>query len=268
MTTKEQYALVTGATSGIGYELARLLANDGYHLIIVGRNVETLDQTAATLSSEFNIRVETIVKDLFQPNAAFEIYNDVKASGTAISILINDAGQGQYGEFINNDIERELDIIQLNISSLVVLTKLFLKDMVVAGTGKILNVSSIASKAPGPLNAVYHGTKAFVQSFTEAIRDEVKDSGVTITALLPGATATDFFEKAEMTGAKIVVEGKLDDAATVAKDGYKALMNGDDMVVSGFKNKVQVAMSGVTSDSTLAKKMHKQQEPVHEENKH
>jgi short-subunit dehydrogenase len=177
-------------------------------------------------------------------------------------VLVNDAGQGLYGKFVDTDIKRELSIIQLNISSLVILTKLFLKDMIQRGEGKILNLSSVASKIPGPYQSVYHGTKAFVQSFTEAIRSEVKDSGVTITALLPGATDTDFFNKAEMQDSKIVQDGKLADPATVAKDGYEALMNNDDMIVSGFKNKVQVAMSNILPDSMVADNVKKQQQPV------
>src|SRR3954471_4995299 len=129
---------------------------------------------------------------------------------------------------------RELAIIQLNISSLVVLTKQFLQDMLARGEGKILNLSSIASKMPGPWQSVYHGTKAFVQSFTEAIRSEVKDKGITVTALLPGTTDTDFFNKAHMLASKAVQdEDKLADPAVVAKDGYEALMAGKDMVISG-----------------------------------
>jgi short-subunit dehydrogenase len=143
-----------------------------------------------------------------------------------------------------------------------VLTKFFLKEMLERGEGKILNLSSIASKAPGPWQSVYHGTKAFVQSFTEAIANETKDTGVTITALLPGATDTDFFAKAEMLRSKIVAEGKLADAAKVAKDGYDALMKGSDMVVSGFKNKVSVAMSNIMPDKKAAENMNKQQKPV------
>jgi len=212
------------------------------------------------------VDVITIYKDLVNPEHAFELYNEIAGKGITIDILVNDAGQGQYGEFIETDIRKELNIINLNISSLVILTKLYLKEMVLRGHGKILNLSSIASKTPGPWQSVYHGTKAFVQSFTEAIRSEVKDSGVTITALLPGATATDFFNKADMLDSKIVQEGKLDNAADVAKDGYNALMNGDDMIVSGFKNKIQVAMSNVMPDATLADKMKKQQEPVTQEN--
>ncbi|WP_276485584.1 SDR family NAD(P)-dependent oxidoreductase [Paraflavitalea pollutisoli] len=261
MSQQKKYALITGATSGIGHELARLFARDGYHLVIVGRDEATLQHTATELKA-FSIDVITINKDLFHPQSAFEVYEEMIHKGIRIDVLVNDAGQGLYGKFIETDIERELAIIDLNISSLVILTKQFVKDMVARGYGKVLNLSSIASKAPGPYQSVYHGTKAFVQSFTEAIRSELKDTGVVITALLPGATDTDFFNKAGMTESKVVQEGKLDDAAKVAKDGYEALMAGKDMVVSGFHNKVNVAMSNVLPDSTVADNMKKKQEPV------
>jgi short-subunit dehydrogenase len=257
-----KYALVTGGSSGIGFELARLLARDGYNLVIVARDEGGLQHAAAALRDEHGVEVITLSKDLFNPENAFQVHREIREKQIDIEILVNDAGQGVYGEFTDTDIHRELDIINLNISSLVVLTKMFLKDMMTIGRGRILNVSSIASKMPGPWHSVYHGTKAFVQSFTEAIRSEVKDTGITITALLPGATATDFFNKADMNESKIVQEGKLDDAAKVAEDGYNALMSGDDKVVSGLKNKVQVAMSNITPDSKAADKMKKQQEPV------
>jgi len=258
----QQYALVTGGSSGIGYELAKLLAKDGYNLVLVARDELQLSEVAGELASKYDVQVLPIAKDLFNPEHAFELYREVKARDLEINVLINDAGQGQYGEFVETDIRRELDIINLNISSLVVLTKLFLRDMMTRSYGKILNLSSIAGKMPGPWQSVYHGTKAFVQSFTEAIRSEVKDSGITITALLPGATATDFFNKAEMNESKIVQQGKLADAKGVAEDGYKALMDGDDMVVSGMKNKIQVAMNNITPDAKSADKMKKTQEPV------
>jgi len=266
METKK-YALITGATSGIGLELAKLFAKDDYNLVIVSRDEQGLFKTSNLLKELGTIEVVPIAKDLFKKKAAAELYNEVKEKGITIDILVNDAGQGQYGQFVDNDLERELDIIQLNVCSVVSLTKFYLKEMVARGNGKILNVTSVAGKIPGPLQAVYHGTKAFAHSFTEAIREEVKDTGVTITSLLPGATKTDFFNKADMLNAKNVVEGKLADPADVAADGYKALMNGDDMVISGFQNKVQVAMSNVIPDSMVAKKVHKQQEPVTGENK-
>ncbi|HLT80280.1 MAG TPA: SDR family oxidoreductase [Cyclobacteriaceae bacterium] len=258
----KKYALVTGGTSGIGYELAKLLAKDGYNLIIVARSKTDLERVATEFKSEYGIDVLTIPKDLFVRQNAFEVFDLVKAHNIQLDILVNDAGHGHYGEFVSTDLDMELQIIDLNIASLVILTKLFLKDMITRGKGRILNVSSIASKMPGPWQSVYHGTKAFVQSFTEAIRSEVKDTGVTITALLPGPTDTDFFSKAGMLSSKIVQEGKLYDPAEVARDGYDSLLRGDDMVVSGFKNKVQVAMSNFTSDEKLADKMKKQQEPA------
>ena len=219
------------------------------------------------MQQQYGINAEGISKDLFKPDSAFELYDDLTSRNVQVDILVNDAGQGQYGEFIETDIYRELDIIQLNVVSVVVLTKQFLKDMVERGEGRILNLASIASKLPGPLQAVYHGTKAFVHSFTEAIRDEVKDKGVVVTSLLPGATDTDFFNKAEMQDAKIVKEGKLDDPAKVAKDGYEALMRGDDMIISGMKNKMQVGMSNMMPDKMVAANMHKQQAPVNQEEK-
>ena len=265
MTNK--YALITGATDGVGYHLAKKFAENNYSLVIVARNEEALNKTALELKQQFNIEVKTLARDLFDVDNAFDVYNEMQVQDIKIDVLVNDAGQGLYGEFVDTDIHRELDIIQLNISSLVVLTKLFLKDMVDRGEGKILNLASVASKLPGPWQSVYHGTKAFVLSFTEAIRQEVKDKGVVVTALMPGATDTDFFRKADMLESKVVAEGKLDDPAKVAEDGYNALMNNDDKVISGFKNKAQVAMSNLMPDETVAAQMHKQQAPVNEEKK-
>ena len=262
---KGKSVLITGGTSGIGLELARLFARDGYKLVIVARDEAELASAAERIKDEYNAEVTTISKDLFEPDGAFDLYEEVKAKGITIDVLVNNAGQGQYGLFVDTDINRELEIIQLNISSLVVLTKLYLKEMVMRGEGKILNVSSVASKIPGPWQAVYHGTKAFVQSFTEAIRSEIKDTDkdITITALLPGVTDTDFFNKAEMTDSKAVQDkDKMADPADVAKDGYDALMRGDDKVVSGFMNKVQVAISNVTPEAAVAEQVKKQQEPV------
>jgi short-subunit dehydrogenase len=263
METKKGYALVTGATSGIGYELAKLLAANGYDLVIVARTENDLQRVAGEFRQQFGVTVHPISKDLFQVENAFSLYEEVTARGLTIDVLVNDAGQGQYGEFVDTDIRRDLAIIQLNISSLVVITKLFLEDMVERGSGKILNLSSIAGKLPGPWQSVYHGTKAFVQSFTEAVRSEVNGTGVTITALLPGVTDTDFFNKAEMNESKMVQSGDMADPAEVAKDGYKALMSGEDMVISGMKNKIQVAMANITPDAKVADKMKKQQEPAH-----
>lgn len=265
MQSNPSYVLITGGTSGIGYELAKLFAADGYNLVIVARDAGELERTATELKST-GVEVITLAKDLFREESVQEVYSHLQAKHIDIEILVNDAGQGMYGKFIETELRRELDIIQLNIASLVTFTKYFLRDMVKRGHGRILNLSSIASKTPGPWQSVYHGTKAFVQSFTEAIRQEVKDDGVTVTALLPGATDTDFFNKADMNSSKVVQDkDKLSDPADVAKDGYEALMAGKDMVVSGFSNKVQVAMGAVTPDHVLASITDKKQEPVSHE---
>jgi len=261
-TRNKNFVLITGSTVGIGYELAKCFAADGYNLVLVARTQEDLDRVAKEFERVYSITVQTFVFDLFEVENTFALYADIRAKNIQIDILVNNAGQGHYGKFVDTDIDRDLAIIQLNISSVVSLTKLFLKDMVKQGKGKILNVSSVASKMPGPWQSVYHATKAFVQSFTEAIRNEVKDEGIVITALLPGATDTDFFNKADMLESKIVQNGDLADPAKVAKDGYEALMKGEDKVVSGFMNKVQVGMSHIVPEETVAEKVSKQQEPV------
>ncbi len=259
---KNETVLITGGTSGIGLELAKLFAKDGYNMVIVARDEQELTDTNALLQ-EHGVTITTIAKDLFYPGNAFELYDEIKEQGIKIDILVNNAAQGQYGLFAEEEINRYLDIINLNISSVVVLTQLFLRDMLARQSGKILNLSSIAGKTPGPWQAVYHGTKAFVQSFTEAIRSEVKDKGIVVTALLPGVTDTDFFNKADMNDSKVVQDkDSMADPADVAKDGYDALMRGDDMVISGFKNKMQVAMANIMPDSTSADYMGKQQEPI------
>lgn len=263
MENNQKYALITGGTAGIGLELAKLFAKDGYNLVLVSRNEYELARTQAELQDQFKIQVQTISKDLMKMEAPFEVYKEVSDMGIKVDVLVNDAGQGVYGEFVNTDINREIDIIHLNIMAYVVLTKNFAQDMVIRGEGKILNVGSIAGEMPGPYQSVYHGTKAFVNSWSEAIRNELKDSNVSVTVLLPGATDTDFFNKADMNESKIVQEGSLADPVKVAKDGYEALMSGDDKIVSGLKNKAMVAMGNITPDSMVAENMRKQQEPVH-----
>jgi uncharacterized protein len=262
MTPNKTYTFITGGSEGIGFELAKQFAENGHNLILVARDEQQLHIAKNELEKN-GVEVKTMAEDLFDAETAFELYEEVKEQNLTVDILVNNAGQGVYGLFEDTDIRRELAIIQLNIASLTVLTKLFLQDMLERGEGKILNVSSIASKSPGPWQSVYHGTKAFVQSFSEAVRSEVKDKGITITTLLPGATDTDFFNKADMQESKIVEDpDKLADPAVVAKDGYEALMSGDDKVISGFKNKAMVAMSNMMTDSKAADMMKKQQEPV------
>jgi len=264
MNRKNQYVLITGATSGIGYELAKLFGKDGYDLVMVSRNHDELQAKAKEFKS-YGINVITMAKNLFTQEDAFSLYSELKLNGISPEILVNDAGQGVYGKFQDTDIHREVDIINLNIVSVIILTKLFLKDRLSKGSGRILNLASIASKAPGPWQSVYHGTKAFVLSWSEAIREELKDSGITVTALLPGPTDTDFFNKADMNGSKILEDrDNLMSPEEVAMDGFKALMNGDDKVISGLKNKLSVAMTNIATDSMAAHLMGEMQKPVNE----
>lgn len=267
MANSQKYTLITGATTGIGYELAKLFAKDQYNLVLVARSQEELDAKASEFKHQYGIEVVSIAKDLFNRDAPFEVYKEVKALGIQVDVLVNNAGQGVYGEFLDTDINRELDIIQLNIGAYLTLTKSFLKEMAARNAGKILIVSSIAGEVPGPLQAVYHGTKAFLNSFTDALREEIKETNITITDLMPGATDTDFFEKADMEESKMVQEGSLADPAKVAKDGFDALMAGETKIISGFKNKATVAASKVIPDRMAAKGMHKQTEPS-EKSKH
>jgi uncharacterized protein len=264
----EKYALITGGTSGIGYELTKLFVQDGYNVIIVARFSEELEKAAMELSLlkspallKHDIKIITITKDLFHPQAAYEIYNEVKTRGIMVDVLVNNAGQGVYGFFAETDIQDDLAVIQLNIISFVMLTKLFLKDMLKRNEGKILQLGSIASKLPAPLHSVYGGTKAFILYFSEAIANELKDSNVTVTTLMPGPTDTDFFRKGGFAHTKMVQEGNLSDPAEVAKDGYNALMAGETRIISGFKNKLQVNLP----DETGAEQIRKQMEPSSKE---
>lgn len=262
MENNQKWALITGGTSGIGKDLAKLFAADQYNLVIVARDQAELDNCSAELRST-GIQVVPIAKDLSVMDEAKALCEEVSAKGISIEILVNDAGQGVYGLFKDNDLERELSIIHLNICATVILTKHFVKEMALRGSGRVLNLGSVAGKLPGPWQAVYHATKAFVLSFTTAIREELKDSGITFTALMPGVTDTDFFNKAGMNDSKAVQDKEaMADPADVAKDGYEALMAGEDRIISGIKNKIQVGAANMMPDSTVAHTLYDQQKPV------
>lgn len=259
METK--HALITGATSGIGYELAKLFAKDGYNLVLVARSEENLFATAREMEQlNSNIHTHIIPADLFDTAAAQQVYDKTTELGITINVLVNDAGQGEWGRFIKTDLKRDLDLIQLNISSLVSLTKFYLKEMVERNEGRILQLASSVSKAPSPYLSVYAATKAFVLSFTEALIEELDETGVTVTALQPDATDTDFFHKAKAENTVTYKEKDLYTAEEVAKAGYNGLMEGSHTVVPGFMNKAQAAMNVVMPDSAIAANMHKQME--------
>jgi short-subunit dehydrogenase len=249
------YALITGGTSGIGYELAKCFAQDGYNLIIVARSEDGLQKVSDELRQQYNIEVQTISKDLMVPGAAKEVYQQTQSTGLAVEVLVNDAGQGYWGKFAETDLDREIDLVHLNVIALISLTKFYIKDMIARGSGKILQLASSLAKAPSPYMSVYAASKAFVLSFNEALTQELKGTGVTVTALQPGATDTDFFHKAEAEETVEYREASLYDPAEVAKAGYEALMAGTDKVSPGFKNKMQGAMGTVLPDAAVAANM-------------
>jgi short-subunit dehydrogenase len=258
---RNEYALITGGTSGIGYELAKLFAKDGYNLILVARNKERLQKVTDELKQQFSVEITPLAKDLINPYAAEEIYDTVKEMGITVNVLVNDAGQGAWGPFMETDMERDLEIIQLNIASLISLTKLFGRDMVQRNEGKILQLGSEAGTTPVPLLSVYAATKAFVISFSAALANELKDTNITITVLLPGATDTDFFHKANMEDTVTYREKELDSPENVARDGYEALQKGESKIISGAKAKMHVFMSDLLGQKMSANNMRKQMEP-------
>lgn len=259
MANNYQYALITGGTSGIGYEIARQFAKHGYNLVIVARKEERLADVQMEFSDQFGIDVITIEKNLFEPNAAKEIYEEIKNKQLDIYALVNNAGQGQWGKFIETDLQRNLDLIHLDIVTPVALTWYFLKDMVRRNEGKILQVGSEVSKAPSPLLSVYGASKAFLLSFTEALINEVKDTNVTLTLLMPGATDTDFFRKADAEHTVNYREKELGSPEEVAEDAFEALMDGNRRIVSGAKS--HVAMSAMLPDNLVAENTRKTLEP-------
>lgn len=256
MSDRTKTALITGASSGFGREFVRLFAHDGYHVILVARHESELQTVADETRTQYPACVTTVItKDLSVPGSASELYQEVISRGLLVDVLINNAGFGNHGLFVETDLEKEQKMMHLNVISLVELTKLFLRDMVGRNEGKILQLASTVSFMPVPRLAVYAASKAFVLSFTEAVQHELEDSNVTMTALCPGASDTDFFDRADAEDARIVEDTGLDDPAKVARDGYEALMKGEARVVSGTKNKIQTLLSNFVPDSLLVKGM-------------
>lgn len=254
-------ALVTGAASGIGQELAHLFAKDQYQLILVDRNPGGLQGFAEHLQSQHNITPTLITQDLSAPGAAQRVYDEVQSKGLQVDILVNDAGFGLAGPFLDADLNRTVGIINTNVTALVELTYLFGRDMKERGKGRILQLASMASFQPNALLAVYGASKAFVLSFSEALSVELKDSGVTVTALCPGATETEFFYTANAEHTE-EGQGEKADPKDVAKDGYEALMKGEPRVISGVSNKLLAAMTKVIPDTWLALSNQKKFEPT------
>lgn len=234
-------ALVTGATSGIGHAFARLLARERYDLVLVARRADVLDGIRMDLERAFPIRVKVIAADLSRPDAARGVFDELEREKLAPDVLINNAGFGLFGTFTETDGEAETRMIGLNIVALTDLTKLVLKGMSERGRGKILNVASTAAFRSGPLMAVYCATKAYVLSFSEAIAEELKGTGVTVTALCPGPTVSGFAHEAGLRRSRSIGLRRLLSPEAVAEYGYRSMMKGKPVAIPGLTNKMVVS---------------------------
>jgi short-subunit dehydrogenase len=239
----KQVALITGASSGIGKELARIHAEKNGDLVIVARNEEKLQELKTELEEKHRINVYVIVKDLSHPKAASEVYDEIRHNNIKVDYLINNAGFGGIGKFHEREWTTDLAMINLNVIALTALTRCFLPDFVKRNSGKILNISSTASLVPGPLQAVYYATKAYVTSFSNAIAEELHDTNITVTALLPGPTETEFARISGMD--KTVLFKKSFAARGVAEKGYKGMLAGKLNVMAGVSFMQKMLMSAV-----------------------
>jgi len=233
----KELVLLTGASSGIGYEMAKLLAAKKYDLILVARRLNKLEDLKVELENNYGITVFVFPVDLSKPGNAVDLYDEIKAKGLEITMLINNAGTGEYGDFSKIPLEKEILMIQLNISSLVVLTKLFLKDMKERNYGRIMNTASLLSFMPFPYFAVYAATKAFVLSFTEAIRGELSNTKISVTAICPGPFRSEFLTN-DMAESKSYRRLRLSGPLKIAKKAVNALLTRKGTVIIGLQNKI------------------------------
>jgi uncharacterized protein len=252
-------AVVTGASSGIGYQLARKLAQRGYDLVVTSENREKLGEATDRLSEEYSdVHIDAVDADLSQPEGVRKLYGYVRALERPVEVLAANAGVGVYGDFAaETSLEDEIALINLNVTSQVHLIKLVAHDMRARGSGDILITSSIAGIMPGPRLAVYSATKAFLRSFGQAIRNELQGQGVNVSVLMPGPTDTEFFDRAEMTDT-VAGEGPKQDPAEVAEAAIEALEQRDGHVVPGARNKMQAITAKLMSDESRAKAHAKQ----------
>ena len=259
-STLRPIAVVTGASSGIGYELAKVFAKNNFDLLVIAEDAGIAE--AGNTFRQMGREVTTLQAALTTFEGVEKAYQGIKALGRPIDSIAINAGVGVGGKFTESNLEDELNLISLNIISVVHLAKRVLMDMENVGHGRVLFTSSFAAEMPGPYYAVHAASKSFVQSFAEAVRNELQDSGITITALQPGATATHFFHGAHMEDTKAGV-AKKDDPAMVAEDGFRALMAGSDHVIAGsFKNKVQATVAKFLSEKQASNLHGKQTTPI------
>ena len=248
----KKYILITGASSGIGYEMAQQLAALKYDLILTARSEDKLAAIQQELSSKYGISVHYIAKDLSNTEQAAQLFYDIKSANYEVSHLVNNAGFGNYGNFVDTSLEEELNMIDVNIGSLVVLTKLFAKDMAARRSGKIMNVSSLLALLPFPYQSVYSATKSFVLAFSETLAAELEGSGVVVTTLLPGATETAFISS-EMRETNLLKSNKPTPVKTVAAAGVKLLLHGKGKKVVGFQNRFNSILPRIVPGAVMMK---------------
>jgi uncharacterized protein len=253
-------ALITGASNGIGLELAKIHASKGGNLVLVARNKSKLDELKTELENQFKISVYTIGKDLSISNAAQEVYDETSQQKIQVDYLINNAGFGDFGMFVETDWNKELQMINLNITTLTQFTKLYLQDMVERKSGRIMNVASTAAFQSGPTMAVYYATKAYVLSFSEAVDNEVSDKGVTVTSLCPGATESGFQAAAAMEESALIKGKKLPTSQEVAAYGYKSMLLGKTVAIHGLMNYIMANAVRFTPRAIVVKLTRKLQD--------
>ncbi len=244
-------ALITGASGGIGHELSRIFAENGYDLVLVARNAEELDSIKEELEGTYGIKAHVIIKDLSEKDAALSVYEEIMGREHEIRILVNNAGFGDYSPYYESNWNKQYEMIQVNIVSLMQLTRLFLPHMIENGEGRILNIASIAAFEPGPYMSAYYASKAFVLSFSEALSAELKGTGVTVTASCPGPTRTGFDSAAGEGAVKMFSSIKTSSPEDVARFSYRSLMKGKVVAVPGLTNKFLVSIQRILPRSTV-----------------
>ena len=250
-TRPTETALVTGASSGIGYEMAVLLARNGFDLVLVARNRLAMTVLANRLSTEFSVKVAIYPSDLSERGSTRALFTQLQKDGVVIDVLVNNAGFAIQGPLVDHDNATLLDMLEVNIAALTHLIRLFLPGMIERGHGRILNVSSIGAFMPGPMTAAYFASKAYVLSLSEALANEVRGTGVTVTAMCPGPTRTKFAQRARLTATK-AFQGHLMEPEAVALAGYDAMMKGRSVVVPGLKHRMQLFPTPLVPRRVLA----------------
>ncbi len=264
MTTNSPFfapktALITGASSGIGLELAHLFARDGYRLVLLSRNRSTLRQIADDLQARYSITVRIAPKDLAHPHAPAELYQELQEAGFLLDVLVNNAGFGLAGPFLSTDWAQEAEMMQVNMVAATHLTKLFLPQ-IRAREGGILNVASTAAFQPGPFMSVYYASKAYLLSFSEALAEELEGTGVTVTCLCPGPVKTNFQQRAYLQGTAMMHSPLMVDVRDVARLGYEGLKRGKRIVIPGWKNRFGIELLRISPRATVTKIVRKLQE--------